>query len=66
MLARDAQEVGCWRSLRGALAANFIRGEKSREEITDLTAGGESLATLDADIEDHQHSSDSHPSSTVA
>src|SRR5271165_469746 len=29
--------------IRGALAANFMRGEKSREEITDLMAGGEAL-----------------------
>src|SRR5271163_782931 len=39
--------------IRGALAANFMRGEKSPEEITDLMAGGEALANLDAEIEDH-------------
>jgi simple sugar transport system ATP-binding protein len=39
--------------IRGALAANFMRGEKTREEITDLMAGGEALANLDAEIEDH-------------
>ena len=37
--------------IRGALAANFKKGERSREEITDLMAGGEALATLDADVQ---------------
>ena len=36
--------------IRGALAANFMRGEKTREEITDLMAGGESLANLDTEL----------------
>ena len=40
--------------IRGALAANFMRGEKTREEITDLMAGGEALANLDAEIERSQ------------
>ncbi|TMV68470.1 sugar ABC transporter ATP-binding protein [Thioclava sp. BHET1] len=39
--------------IRGALAANFMRGEKSREEITDLMAGGEALADLDEYMESH-------------
>ncbi|MBW6417415.1 ATP-binding cassette domain-containing protein [Celeribacter sp. PS-C1] len=39
--------------IRGALAANFMKGEKSREEITDLMAGGEALADLDAHLEDN-------------
>ena len=39
--------------IRGSLAANFMKGEKSREEITDLMAGGEALADLDAHLEDH-------------
>lgn len=39
--------------IRGALAANFKKGEKSREEITDLMAGGEALADLDAEVEAH-------------
>jgi simple sugar transport system ATP-binding protein len=38
--------------IRGALAANFMKGDKSREEITDLMAGGEALADLDAHLED--------------
>ena len=44
--------------IRGALAANFMRGETTREEITDLMAGGEALANLDAEIESHQPSGD--------
>jgi simple sugar transport system ATP-binding protein len=52
--------------IRGALAANFMRGQKTREEITDLMAGGEALANLDAEIEDHPHSPGGRPSATVA
>lgn len=37
--------------IRGALAANFRKGEKTREEITDLMAGGEAMAGLEATIE---------------
>ena len=47
--------------IRGALAANFMRGQKSREEITDLMAGGEALANLDAEIENYEQSHDGHP-----
>ncbi|WP_127903690.1 ATP-binding cassette domain-containing protein [Solirhodobacter olei] len=36
--------------IRGKLAANFMKGEKSREEITDLMAGGEDMAELEAQI----------------
>jgi ABC-type sugar transport system ATPase subunit len=36
--------------IRGQLAANFRKGEKSREEITDLMAGGEDMAELEAQI----------------
>jgi simple sugar transport system ATP-binding protein len=39
--------------IRGALAADFRKGEKSREEITDLMAGGEAMAELEAEIESH-------------
>lgn len=39
--------------IRGALAANFRKGEKSREEITDLMAGGEAMAELEAAIATH-------------
>ncbi|MDB5554302.1 MAG: Inositol transport system ATP-binding protein [Rhizobium sp.] len=37
--------------IRGAVAADFRKGERSREEITDLMAGGETMASLEAEIE---------------
>lgn len=37
--------------IRGAVAADFKRGEKTREQITDLMAGGDSMAELEAKIE---------------
>jgi simple sugar transport system ATP-binding protein len=37
--------------IRGAVAADFKKGEKTREEITDLMAGGASMAALEAEIE---------------
>ncbi len=37
--------------IRGAIAADFRKGEKTREEITDLMAGGEQMAELEAEIE---------------
>jgi simple sugar transport system ATP-binding protein len=40
--------------IRGAKAADFRRGEKTREEITDLMAGGEAMAELEAEIASHQ------------
>jgi simple sugar transport system ATP-binding protein len=39
--------------IRGAVAADFRKGERSREEITDLMAGGEAMAELEAEIEGH-------------
>lgn len=39
--------------IRGAKAADFRKGEKTREEITDLMAGGEAMADLEAEIESH-------------
>jgi simple sugar transport system ATP-binding protein len=39
--------------IRGAKAADFRKGEKSREEITDLMAGGEHMAELEAELESH-------------
>lgn len=36
--------------IRGAIAADFRKGEKSREQIADLMAGGESMADLEASI----------------
>ena len=34
----------------GAKAADFRKGEKSHEEITDLIAGSEQMAELEAEI----------------
>lgn len=39
--------------IRGAIAADFRHREKSREEITDLMAGGETMEWLEAEIESH-------------
>ena len=37
--------------IRGAIAADFRKGERSREEITDLMAGGETMADLEAQLD---------------
>ena len=47
--------------IRGAIAADFRKGEKSREEIADLMAGGESMADLEANIEGYMEIHDGHP-----
>lgn len=47
--------------IRGAVAADFRRGEKSREEITDLMAGGETMAGLETEIEGYMAAHDGHP-----
>lgn len=39
--------------IRGAKAADFRKGEKSRDEITDLMAGGEHMAELEAELQSH-------------
>ena len=39
--------------IRGAKAADFRKGELSREEITDLMAGGDHMAELEAEIESY-------------
>jgi simple sugar transport system ATP-binding protein len=39
--------------IRGGIAADFKKGERTREEITDLMAGGETMAALEAEIEAH-------------
>lgn len=46
--------------IRGAIAADFRKGEKSREEIADLMAGGESMADLEASIEGYMETHDGH------
>ncbi|WP_341487958.1 ATP-binding cassette domain-containing protein [Pararhizobium sp. A13] len=47
--------------IRGSKAADFRKGEKSREEITDLMAGGEQMAELEAEIESYMVTSPDHP-----
>ncbi|WP_065377277.1 ATP-binding cassette domain-containing protein [Ensifer adhaerens] len=47
--------------IRGAIAADFRRGEKTREEITDLMAGGETMAGLEAQIESYMDSHAGQP-----
>ncbi|EYD75232.1 Inositol transport system ATP-binding protein [Rubellimicrobium mesophilum DSM 19309] len=46
--------------IRGAVAADFRKGQKTREEITDLMAGGEAMAELEAMIEGYAASQDGH------
>lgn len=43
--------------IRGAIAADFRKGEKTREEITDLMAGGQNMAEIEGYMEAH----DGHP-----
>jgi simple sugar transport system ATP-binding protein len=47
--------------IRGSKAADFRKGDKSREEITDLMAGGEHMAELEAEIEGFMTTDDEHP-----
>ena len=51
--------------IRGAVAADFRRGEKTREEITDLMAGGESMADLEASIGTYMHTQSGNPPGPV-
>jgi simple sugar transport system ATP-binding protein len=46
--------------IRGALAADFRKGERTREEITDLMAGGEAMAELEAEIAAYQEAHHGH------
>ena len=46
--------------IRGAIAADFRKGQRTREEITDLMAGGETMATLESSIEGYMASHDGH------
>jgi simple sugar transport system ATP-binding protein len=48
--------------IKGSKAADFRKGEKSREEITDLMAGGEHMAELEAEIESFMSANGGHPS----
>ena len=47
--------------IRGAVAADFRKGERTREEITDLMAGGETMAGLEAEISEYMATHDGHP-----
>jgi simple sugar transport system ATP-binding protein len=47
--------------IRGAKAADFRKGEKTREEITDLMAGGEAMAELESEIESYAATHEGHP-----
>ena len=54
--------------IRGAIAADFRKGERTREEITDLMAGGETMADLEVQIDsqlaaqaDHRFPRPDHP-----
>ncbi len=46
---------------RGAVAVDFQTDEKTREEITDLKAGGARMASLEAEIEGCMASHGGHP-----
>lgn len=46
--------------IKGAKAADFRKGEKTREEVTDLMAGGEQMAELEAEIEAYQATHEGH------
>ncbi len=50
--------------IRGAVAADFRKNEKTREEITDLMAGGESMADLEASVEGYMETHEGHPPPT--
>jgi simple sugar transport system ATP-binding protein len=47
--------------IKGSKAADFRKGEKGREEITDLMAGGEHMAELEAEIESYMTMHQGHP-----
>ncbi|WP_159573878.1 ATP-binding cassette domain-containing protein [Curtobacterium sp. 18060] len=40
--------------IHGALADSFAKGERTREQITDLMAGGEAMAELEAEVAQYQ------------
>jgi simple sugar transport system ATP-binding protein len=47
--------------IKGAKAADFRKGEKSREEVTDLMAGGEHMAELETEIASYMTTHEGHP-----
>lgn len=46
--------------IHGALAADFRKGERTREEITDLMAGGNTMRELEAELAAYQESHEGH------
>jgi simple sugar transport system ATP-binding protein len=52
--------------IKGTKAADFRKGEKSREEITDLMAGGEHMAELEAEIESYTATHEGHAPAVAA
>ena len=52
--------------IRGAMAADFRKGERTREEITDLMAGGEPMAELEAEIESYMAAHDDASAAALA
>ncbi len=46
--------------IHGAKVADFRKGERTREEITDLMAGGEAMAELNAELESYRSAHDGH------
>jgi simple sugar transport system ATP-binding protein len=46
--------------IRGGIDADFAKGQKTREQITDLMAGGESMAKLEAQIDGLEAGSEEH------
>jgi simple sugar transport system ATP-binding protein len=46
--------------IHGALAADFRKGERTREEITDLMAGGEMMAELEEELQAYQDAHGGH------
>ena len=47
--------------IRGSIAADFKKGERTREQITDLMAGGETMAALENEIASYLSTHDGHP-----
>jgi simple sugar transport system ATP-binding protein len=47
--------------IHGTKAADFRKGEKTREEITDLMAGGEAMTELEAEIESYMTTHEGRP-----
>jgi simple sugar transport system ATP-binding protein len=46
--------------IRGTIASDFRKREKSREEIRDLMAGGETMVELEAEIENYMDEHEGH------